>query len=450
MSLARAPSPLAWAVLAMEASVAFPLVTALVGGPERGAPLAPFAAVGMLPLGYVAGVASAARGLEGWRWGAGLAASLAARLLAGPPPEEATPLGLLGWLASALLPASVGLALWWRGLSAAEAQLGADEVRAEFTTFAAGLLALFGLYGHLVVVDPAARLAVVLAFLSSGLLAVVLSRQAAAGAPASPGSTAQAIAWTLLCLALAAALVGALSPGLLETLAALAREVVLAVLRLLLLPLALLFSLLRLELPPADGREGQSGIRQMPLPERQALPEWLNLLLGALTLGALALLAIVAAVALLVVARELWRLVWPRLGRDGRAPLAAERESSPADDLRALLHALRAWLARLAGAGLALAGDGSRPIQDARAAYRALLRWAQRNGLERAPAETPRELQRRLEAHLPWATPHFALLTDAYELARYADLPPSAHDLLLLRESLEALERFQSPARSRQ
>lgn len=428
--------------MAMEASLIYVFIASWLAGPGQRIPLGPLVALGLLPLGYVAARYRPLLADPRQRLAFGVAASLGLRLLVSPLPEESVLLvALLGWLGSALVPAAIGLGLWWRGGGVAESEFSADGVRNEFMLVGAGLLAVLALFGHLVMTDPLTRSLTVALFLCSGLAAVGLARQETAGAPRTAGSGAMVGVSVLLLLLVTLGLVALLTPDAVATLMSVGQEVLLAIGRLLMFPLALLLSWIEFEMTAEAGRVAMPQPPRLPEPRQgPMLPLWLEQLLAVMLIAVVVVAVLVAVVVLAWAVLAIVRRF--SFGSDARRPVAVEGEGTLWQDAAAMMAALRGWFARLAGG--ALLGVASIPgelmVRNARAAYRHLLRWAKHQGLERAPSETPREFQQRLALHLPEGTDHYHVLTEAYHLARYGGVVAAEPEVARLRQSLQALE----------
>ncbi len=439
-------SATAWALMVMEAALVLPLLSVWLAAPEGRVALGPIVGLAMLPLGYFAVRRVPIRGHAMHRWPVALGTAYALRLLVSlplvlqaPPPAVAPPLWWLNWLLGAVLPAGLGYALWWRGASLAEAELTVDGVRNEFVLAGGGLFVMLAVIRDTAGIGPIASGFAVVGFLCAGLVAVGLARQHEAGLVPTPGSSALVAGSALLLLGGGVALVLALSPDLAGAVLTLLSNGVGLLLWLLMLPLLALFSWLQLRFPlpqdlspmPADALPGEP-------PEHLRLPEWLVDLI-AFAMGTLGLVALVMVAVVLVclLLTLLQRTSW-RVG--GRTPVAVDHEGSPWEDARGLVAGLGGWLGRLAGRarGIGAWGRSSR-VSDARAAYRAFLRWARQRDLPRATAETPGEFARRLAIALPGGADHYRLLTASYEYARYGDRPASEAEVARLCVSLDAL-----------
>jgi hypothetical protein len=437
-----APTILPWPVMAMEAALVYPLIAHWLTGPDGRAPLGPLAALIMLPLGYLAAQHGPIRGVNVARADVGIGVAFTLRLLLVPPTPamiQAGPvLGPLEWLLGAALPALVAAGLWWRGGNLAEAELTADGVRDEFLIVGALLLGALVLFRDAAGISPLTSALAVMVYLASGLVAVGLARQEQAGLRPTAASSSVVAAPTILLLLASVVLVALLSPELAGVILGLLADALGAFLGLVLLPLIWLLSWLQIRLPLATDLPMPAAPQPLEdLPERALPPEWLLQLIGVVV-------ALLGVVGIVVVAATLIWLVLTLLQRTDfrpgiRAPVAVEADGTPWQDARGLVGGLGAWLTRLVGGARAATQRPGAQVRDARAAYRALLRWARERGVLRAPAETPAEFCRRLDVDVPEGTAHYALLTTAYERARYGGETAPEPDVARLRASLQAL-----------
>jgi hypothetical protein len=424
-----------WLVIAMEAVFAAVLLAGIVARTDPPL-LGQVAALSLLPLGYLClrhlGVLRPPRP----RLVAGLAVALALRLAltsAAAQPSAAA------WVLGAVVPALVGLGLWWRGGALATSELTASDVRDEFFFLGIGLLLLITLFRVMVSLSGPPLLLGLLLFVGCGLLAVGMARQDGAGSPSAGRARLLELAAVVGLLLVGTAVVAALQP---ELVAALwqALGLVLGALGSLLLwllqPLLRLLSGLTLPAPGQPAGQFGQGLPQ-PQPAQPGEPPpawiaWLLLIVGLL----LATVAVVLLVGLLFLALS---AVSRRGRRSGDPNALVDRAGGAGEDARALLAGLRRWLGRLRR-GTALPMRRPRPqLDSARAAYRALLRWAKEQGVERAPPETTQQFKSRLDERLPHGAPTYAAITESYELERYGDLPAPRDRLRLLEQQLEAL-----------
>lgn len=434
---------LPWALLAMEASLVYQMIAAWMAGPEHRVPMGPHVALAMMPLGYLAARYRPFPVVARHLLASGAAASVGARLLITPLPQGSiTPIVLLGWLASAIVPGIVGWGLWWRGTRLADADLSAGGVRTEFSAVGVGLLILLTLYAEMIGTEPFTRIVSVVVFLSSGLLAVALARQKEAGAPLGIRSGLLVACCVGVFLLASSGLVAAATPEAAMALLAAGEWLLVAMVQLLALPFVLLFSLIRLEPRALELDRPERPPTSMPdFTQQPFLPEWVHLLLAAAIMIFAFLMMVLAVLVLLWALSTLVRSV--SLQTVARAPIAVEQDRPGWHDLEGLLAALRRWLSGMAVRALDAAPSNSlgRPVRDARAAYRRFLQWAREHGVEREPWETPSEFQRRLALQVPDGAPYYTVLTQAYEMARYGGLPASPDQLAVLHRSLEGLAR---------
>jgi len=444
-------APAIWAVLAMEAGIALPLISLPAQGPARPGAAGPLLLLLLLPGGYLAVRRFPTLRDPSWRLLVGIGLALVGRLLVTSLPA-ADPSALLVWFGSAVFPCVLGIALWWRGSATSVAEMTASEVRTEFSILALCGLAMLALMRPFVLPDPAVLLGAVVLFAIGGLLANALARQDAAEAGLARSRPLAASAALLPCLA-AALLVGILRPALLGTF----WDLLVRAIELLLLPIGWLLAWLASLLP----RGAAPTVPTAPPPMLQPPPPTPNLdqmpdqmpWLGTLILVGLLLLAAVFA---LVVARlmlEHW--LQPPPPRQAAAPpdLSVEHSGTAGGDARALFG----WLWRWLRGRLHPFGPQARParhpselaVADAWRAYRALLAWAAQRGLGRRPSETTGELQSRLSAAAPTVADDVALVTSVYEGERYGELQPPPDRLRRLGRALAALDDQPASSSSR-
>ncbi len=413
-----------WAVMGMEVALAAPLVSLLVGIPDRPTLLGPATCVALMVLGYAFFFAPLP-GLPRYRVAYAVVICFAARLLVTSPPSATEWPVLLLWLLAAIVPTLVGLVFWWRGSYLAEAELAAADVRNEFTVVGGGLIVLLTLFRGLVAADPTLATSAVVLFVLSGLIAVGTVRQDDAGSAAEPSARGLVTAVVLVFAAAGVALVGLLRPSVVATLwSAVQRALGLLgeLLAFLLQPLIALLSRLHFEPPSRELPARPVGLPNIQdLVQRQPLPPWLTWLL----LGLFALLALVVVIGVLWLLFAVILPGWLRPRTRARSPLVVEATGEGWDDARQLLARLGGWLAQLRGrAGAPRGRSADADALDARGIYRAYLRWAREHGFERSRAETPRELAARLSDARPLDIDAVAQLTDAYEHERYGQKPP--------------------------
>lgn len=418
-----------WAVVAMETAVALPMISLPTQGDRLPGLLGPLLLVMLLPLGYLAVYLIVDLRDPSWRLLAGIGLALLTRVIVsyvpGPSPD-----GVMAWFARSIVPAAIGIGLWWRGGALCVAELTPGEVRTEFSVLAVCMLLVLALVRPFLLLDPTLLGASVGLFTVAGLGAAALSRQDAA--VLAPLRLARALAGTSAVLPPAAAvlLVGMLRPELLSvTWLTLARLIELA-----LLPIGWLLAWIGSLFP-----RGPAGTLSPPPPRPtpDALPNpaalaaaeeqfaWLGWLILFSLLAAAALAAVLATRLLLrnFIGSPI------RSARGQPADVLIERSGTPRGDARDLFAWLMRWLrTRLLvrprrRASVAHARADAATV-DAWAAYQRLLSWAEQQGLARRPAETLGELQRRLSRYAPDATEAVELLTRTYEWERYGAIKP--------------------------
>jgi hypothetical protein len=396
------------------------------------------AALVMLPLGYVATRLLPLLEPIRTRLIVGLVLAFALRLAvtaAGTPTVDA-------WILGAVVPALVGLGLWWRGSALATSDLTPTDVRNEFLILGVCLLVLLTIFRIILGLSGPGLLLALVLFIGSGLLAVGLARQDGAGSPNGGPARLLELGSVVALLAIGVLVVGALQPELIATLWQ-ALGAVLGViggfLLLIFQPLLDLLGRFNPALPAAPpGQAPLAPPQPMQLPQQgEPPPAWLAWLVLA---GAVLIALVVASMMIAVLLMALSAV--SRRGLRGSDPNAdADQEGGAGDDARALLSGLRRWLGRL-GQRTAAALPGRRAsfqLDSARAAYRALLRWAKESGVERSSSETTQQFRRRLDQQLPDGTATYASVTDSYELERYGELPAPRDRLRALERELEAL-----------
>jgi hypothetical protein len=431
MHLRLRASPLALALLAMEAALELPLLYAWPFGGRVG--LALVATLAALA-GYLATTTGLVQRTRTGHLLAGGLLGLALRVAQAGLPAELDTGAILGWLFAALPAMALCATLWWRGQALAEDLPSARWVLNAFTLVGTGLLFSVGFYGPNLGVEGGATIGLVVLFLLSGLVAVALGRQEEAG-----GGSLGVVAVTVLAVVLLGALPFVLLSPQLLALAQAAAWLLGQLIILLLTPLIWLLERLSIGLedvapqrPPTETRPGDQ--------PAWVPPDWL-MAVAAFAATVLVVLLVTAALALV-----LW-IVWEVFqryalwSRAGKRPARVEREDLDLDGRSALLR-LRGWLldaAHRVGERLPnLAGE-----QDARtaeAAYRSMLRWARRHGVVRAPSETPRELLVRLQPRVPAASDDLGLLTGHYLRARYGRHPAPPEALATLATALRRLQ----------
>jgi hypothetical protein len=441
-----------WAILAMEAALALPLISLPTQGDRLAGLAGPVLLLMLLPAGYAAVYEVPSLRDPSWRLLTGIGLALFTRLIVSSVPT-ADLSGFFVWLGRSVVPSAIGVALWWRGGALAVAELTPADVRTEFSILAVCLVAVLSLIRPFLLPDPALLGSSVGLFAVGGLVGTALSRQAAGSVGPPRSSATLAVASSLLPAAAAVLLVGFLRPALLGTMwSLLARAIELA-----LTPIGLLIAWLASLFPPVATALPSAPVPRPTLPqldpaalaEAQDRMSWLATLIIVMFLVAIAAAAILAA-----------KLLLDNWVRDPRtretlqpesAELVAERSGTPHKDAADFLGWLMRWLrARFSGRGReggAYPRRGETAPIDAWAAYQRLLTWAERRGLGRRPAETTGQLLARLTRHAPDARDAVDLVTRTYEWERYGAVHPASDRLRRVRDALGILDRVdQGPA----
>jgi hypothetical protein len=433
-----------WAVLAMEASLALPIISLPSQGDRIHGLLGPLLLVVLLPIGYLAVLELRALRDPSWRLLTGIGLALLTRAVVSEVPEPGLP-GLLIWLGRSIVPMAIGVGLFWRGGALCVAELTPAEVRTEFAILSVGMLATLTLIRPFLMPDPVLLGTSVGVFAVGGLVATALSRQDAAELGALRFGRTLATTTAVLPAAAAVFLVGILRPELLGSLwttLAWIVELILTPLGLLLAWLASLFpARAGAPLPPPPRPLTDFAPNPAALADLQERTAWIGTLIAIL-------LIVAAGIAAMIVVRILlanW-IRSPSPPEQRHPPeLTVERSGTAKGDAQAFLGWLMRWLRGLLG-GRALAPRSSGRAAsaevaavDAWAAYRHLLAWAERQGLGRRPAETTGQLQARLSQHTPEAAETVDLVTSTYEWERYGDVHPPGDRLRRVRNALAAL-----------
>ena len=430
-----------WAVLAMEAAIALPLISLPTQGDRLTGVAGPLLLILLLPAGYIAVYEFKTLRDPSWRLLAGIGFALLTRVIVSAIPDQES--GLMVWLGRSFVPAAIGIALWWRGGALAVAELTPGDVRTEFSVLAVGLLISLAILRPFLLPDPLLLGGAVGVFAIAGLVGAVLSRQDAAEVAAPRFSGGLAITTGLLPAGAAVVLVGFLRPELLTSmwfLLARAIELLLTPIGLLLAWLASLFP--RRELgPPPTPMPFPTPVAPDPVTladaqERMAWIAWL--IIGTLLLAAGAAALIVARLLLSNVIGD------PRRAEPRRRDeLVVERSGTPRGDAANVLLWLLRWLqGRLTRSRPAPPGaeNPSRAtVLDAWTAYQRLLSWADLHGLPRRPAETTGQLSSRLARYAPGAAEAVDLVTRTYEWERYGAVHPPGERLRRVQAALETL-----------
>lgn len=165
-------------------------------------------------------------------------------------------------------------------------------------------------------------------------------------------------------------------------------------------------------------------------------------------IGAVMFTTAMVGLVALVILRNLGDLLRWLGRRRGRTPGLVHEASDFGflDDLRAILAALRAALARLGRrlAGLlrwrrhAAPAVGVRAVRDL---YARLLRWAAKRGWPRPAGQTPYEYLDFLRGAAPQVEPELAAITEAYVAVRYGAAIPQADEIAALRTGWQRIRR---------
>lgn len=412
-----------WAVLAMEAAVALPIMAVTAPGEGNARIFNTFLLVLLLPAGFLC-----VRGIPtlrdpAWRILVGFALVIALRSQVQLSGGEGAAAAMARFL-QAIVPASLAFALWWRGGSFADAELVAADIHLEFLFGSCALLLLLLVFHGLVAVDPQVLVWSAGLFIASSVVALALARQDAADAAAMHGGRILGSAIGLIPVGATVVLLMVFRP---DVMAALWMGVA-RLIELVLMPLLLLLSWLASLLPPigapADFRPPPRTLGTRPdidaLARQQQPPDWIPAI--ALTLVLLVVLFMAAGILRLLLESEV--MVRPRPPRPPRTPgMAVERSGDAGDDARELLGWLLAWLRnRFARPSAAVVG-AELPAADAWTAYRRLLDWADQHGVKRRPTETTQQLQSRLIDREPTAAEVVGLVTTTFESERYGQKP---------------------------
>jgi hypothetical protein len=403
----------------------------------------------LLPLGFL--MVRQFRTLRdpSWRLLTGIGAALLTRAIVSSVPEEGT-LGLAIWLGRGVIPAAIGVGLWWRGGALCVAELTPGEVRGEFSVLALCALGTLALVRPFVLADQVLLGAAVGLVAVGGLLATTFARQDAAEAVGSGSERALGATTALAPVAIAVVLASVLQPALLGAMwTTLARVIELA-----LTPLGWLLAWLASLLPRGPAVPPPPLLPPRPIPDFAPDPAALAELqdragwIGTVVLVALILMAGLAA----MLAVHLMLANWirdPAARAEPRGPaVTVERTGTPRADAQALLGWLFIWLrrglrprSRHRPSQASGAGPAEPATADAWTAYQRLLDWAALQGQARRPAETTGQLQARLGRHAPEAIDALDIVTSTYEADRYGSIPAPPDRLKHLRAALTIFGR---------
>jgi Domain of unknown function (DUF4129) len=430
------------AVVAMEAGLSLPIISMPAQGAAQPGVLGPFLLVLLLPLGLLAIRRLPDLRDPSYRLIAGIMLALAMRLAVTPIADRSMG-ALLTWLGVSFVPAALGVALWWRGTSLGVSDFVASDVRTEFSVIVIALLFVVALMRPFILQDPLLLGTAVALSAGGGLIGVALARQDAADAVSAGRGRGLAFAASVLPLGGGVLLVSLLRPALLAQF----WQLVARGLELLLLPIGLLIAWLSSFFPrlPAPAMAPPPGLQPLNMPDPREMAEaspqneWLGwLIVGALLLMAIGLLLVVVRVML-----NHWLTPPAPEEREETPAVSVEQAGDARRDAQAFLQWLLAWLRGAFSRGASRSTD--RPVApeplsgDARAVYRALLEWADRQGVGRRPWETPRQFEARLQAHVAEGADTVHALTGVYEAERYGEIAPPRDRLRRLEQALRNL-----------
>jgi hypothetical protein len=432
-----------WAILAMEAALALPLMSLPTQGDRLIGLAGPVLLLLLLPAGFAAVSATHTLRDPSWRLLTGIGLALLTRAIVSEVPEAGLS-GLFTWLARSFAPAAIGIGLWWRGGALAVAELTPTEVRNEFSVLAVCLVVVLSMIRPFLLPDPLLLGGSVGLFALGGLIGTALSRQDAAEVASPRSSRVLAAASGLVPAGAAVLLVGSLRPALLTTMwFTLARAIELA-----LTPIGLLLAWLASLFPrgPVGPPPTPPPLPTQTPPDPAALAAAQSQMAWVATLIVYTLLVALGCAALLVARMLLANFISgppARARSEQREDLVVETSGTPAaeaaDVLGWLLGWLRAHLAARRRASHASRRDDVASV-DAWSAYQRMLSWADRQGLGRRPAETTGQLSARLAAHAPDAARAVEVLTRVYENERYGAVVPKPDELRRLIAACGVLE----------
>ena len=433
-----------WAVVAMEAALALPIMSLAVQGDRLPGVAGPLLLLALLPAGCLAVFRVAHLRDPSWRLLAGIGLALATRVIVQYVPEPGMP-GLTVWFGRSVLPAVVGIALWWRGGALAVAELTPGDVRNEFSVVAVCLLVTLAFARPFLLPDALLLSSSVGLFALGGLIGAALSRQDAADIAAPRLGRMLAIGTGVIPAAVAVLLVGSLRPELLTSMWLLLARAI----ELLLTPIGWLVNWLSSLFPHTTP---QALPTPQPLPTRppidpalvaevQERMAWLGTLVVIILLAAAAAAALLAARMLLSnFIRDPNTLTPPDSATE---EMVVESSGSPGGEAADLVGWLMRWLRKhLTGGARSARALGARrdvAAADTWAAYQHLLAWADEQGLGRRPSETTGQLGVRLSHQVPEAATTVDLVTHAFEWERYGGVTTGAERLRGIREALGRL-----------
>jgi hypothetical protein len=439
-----------WAVLVMEAALALAIISLPTQGDRLTGLAGPLLLLALLPAGCAAIYLLPTLRDPSWRLLTGIGLALLTRAIVQYVPN-ADPQGLMVWLARAVVPAIIGVGLWWRGGALAVAELTPGDVRTEFSVIAVCLLGTLSFVRPFLLPDPMLLSCSVGLFALGGLIGASLSRQDAADVVAPRLGRPLAIFTSVALPVLAILLVGSLRRELLEGMWLLLAHAI----ELLLTPIGLLIAWLSSLLPrlaagppppppPPPPRVVVDPAVAADFQERMA---WLGTLIMVTLLAAAGAAAMLAA-----------RLLLNNFIRDPQPTdkslepdeMAVETSGSPAGEAADLFGWLWRWLRASLGSRRGVArrtaqSSSDEAAVDAWSAYQRLLAWAAEQGLTRRPAETTGQFGSRLSGHSPEASGAVDLVTRAFEWERYGGVSPAGERMRRIREALATLVLRREP-----
>ena len=142
-----------WAVLAVEAGLALPIMSVTAQGDPNAQLVPTLLVLLLLPAGYFGPVDSSMPCADpAWRVLVGFVFAVAWRLQATPPTGEG-PAAALARFLQIVVQAVLAFALWWRGGALADAELTSEEVRSEFLVLGSAMLLLLVVFHGMVPSD---------------------------------------------------------------------------------------------------------------------------------------------------------------------------------------------------------------------------------------------------------------------------------------------------------
>jgi uncharacterized protein DUF4129 len=432
-----------WAVVVMEAALMLPIMSLPTQGSRLPGVFGPLLLLALLPAGCAAVYAVPALREPSWRLLTGIGLALLSRALVDTVPQPGLQ-GVAAWLARSVVPAGIGIGLWWRGGALAVAELTPGDVRTEFSIVAVCLLITLGFARPFLLADAALLGCSVALFALGGLIGTALSRQDAAEVATRQGRTL-AIATSLLLPGVAILLVGGLRPELLRSMwlfVAQAIELALTPIGLLLAWLASLFPAGAPGPPPVP-----PPINPRIAPDPALIADAQNRMAWLGTLIVFTLLAAAGAAALLAARLLLTNFIGTPYAGDPAASQSekdvSESSGTPAADAADVFGWLMRWLRTRLGRRTVRARAAGAPetlvAPDAWFAYQRLLAWADERGLGRRPFETTGQLNMRLVRTVPEVAADIDLLTREFDSERYGGLHPASGTLRRIREALSRL-----------